>query len=140
VSSHWILKTDADTYPFEKLEREGRTVWDGITSPAGLKNLRSMARGDELLIYHSGKDKAIVGRARVVAGPRPDPKKKDPRLVVVDIEAGTRLPKPVSLAEIKGRPEFADLGLVRMSRLSVIPVSLHHWRRLLAMAGAPVAD
>ncbi len=140
MPNYWILKTDADTYPFDQLERERRAVWDGISNALALKHLRNMARGDRALIYHSGVDKAIVGLARIVGGPRPDPKANDPKLTVVDIEAAGRLPRPVTLAEVKADPAFAELGLVRMSRLSVIPVTPPQWRRLLAMAGAATTD
>jgi predicted RNA-binding protein with PUA-like domain len=95
-----------------------------------------MAKGDQVLIYHSGDEKALVGLARVASAPYPDPKASDPRLVVVDIEVGKRLPQPVTLATVKADPAFADLGLVRMSRLSVFPVSEAHWKRLLALADA----
>ncbi|HEX3274745.1 MAG TPA: EVE domain-containing protein [Gemmatimonadales bacterium] len=136
MAGYWILKTDADTYPFEQLERERRAVWDGVTNALALKHIRSMAKGDHALIYHSGDDKALVGLARIVSDPYPDPKSDDPRLVVVDIEAGRRVPRPVTLAEVKADPAFADLGLVRMSRLSVIPVPPDQWKRLLSLAGA----
>jgi predicted RNA-binding protein with PUA-like domain len=136
VANYWILKTDADTYAFDQLAREGRTVWDGVSNALALKHIRSMAKGDQLFIYHSGDDKALVGLARVVSDPYPDPKAKDPRLYVVDVEAGERLARPVTLAEVKADPAFADLGLVRMSRLSVIPVPADQWKRLLAMSKA----
>ena len=136
MAGYWILKTDADTYPFEQLERERRAVWDGVTNALALKHIRSMAKGDHALIYHSGDDKALVGLARIVSDPYPDPKSDDPRLAVVDIEAGRRVPRPVTLAEVKADPAFADLGLVRMSRLSVIPVPPAQWKRLLSLAGA----
>jgi len=77
-----------------------------------------MAKGDQTFIYHSGDEKALVGLARIVSDPYPDPKAKDPRLAVVDIEAGDRLARPVTLSEVKADPAFADLGLVRMSRLA----------------------
>lgn len=133
--NRWILKTDADVYPFEQLEREGKAVWDGVSNAVALKHIRGMAPGDPLLIYHSGQGKELVGLARVTSGPYQDPKQHDPKLVVVDIEAGRRLPKTVSLASIKADPFFAELGLVRMSRLSVIPVPEAQWKKLLAMAG-----
>ena len=133
--AYWILKTDADTYPFDQLERERRAVWDGVTNPLALKHIRSMAPGDPALIYHSNVGKDLVGLARIASAPYPDPKRPDPRLVVVDIEADRRLPKPVSLAAVKADPAFSDLGLVRMSRLSVIPVPAEQWRKLLSMAG-----
>ena len=133
--AYWILKTDADVYPFDQLERERRAVWDGVTNALALKHIRSMAPGDAALIYHSNVGKELVGLARIVSAPYPDPKRKDPKLVVVDLEADRRLPKPVTLASVKADPAFADLGLVRMSRLSVIPVPAEQWKKLLAMAG-----
>jgi predicted RNA-binding protein with PUA-like domain len=136
VARFWILKTDADTYPFEQLVRERRAVWDGVSNALALRHIRSMAKGDQVLIYHSGDEKALVGLARVVSDPHPDPRAGDPRLVVVDIEAGDRLGRPVTLAEIKADPAFAELGLVRMSRLSVIPVPPEQWKRLLGLATA----
>lgn len=133
--NHWILKTDADVYPFDQLERERKTVWDGVSNAVALKHIRSMAPGDPLLIYHSGDGKELVGLARVTSPPYQDPKQNDPKLVVVDIEVGRRLPKTVSLAAIKADRFFADLGLVRMSRLSVSPVPEPQWKKLLVMAG-----
>lgn len=133
--AYWILKTDADSYPFDHLERERRTVWDGVTNALALKHIRSMAPGDAALIYHSNVGKELVGLARITSAPYPDPKRQDPTLVVVDLEADRRLPKPVSLTAIKADPAFAELGLVRMSRLSVIPVPAEQWKKLLQMAG-----
>jgi predicted RNA-binding protein with PUA-like domain len=94
-----------------------------------------MAPGDPLMIYHSGAGKEIVGLARVRSSPYPDPKRNDPKLVVVDVEADRRLSRSVSLADIKAEPAFADLGLVRAPRLSVMPVTEVQWNKLLAMAG-----
>lgn len=131
----WILKTDADSYPFDQLERERRAVWDGVTNALALKHIRSMAPGDEALIYHSNVGKELVGLARITSAPYPDPKGEDPKLVVVDLEANRRLPTSVSLATVKADPAFSDLGLVRMSRLSVIPVPAEQWKRLLQMGG-----
>jgi len=133
--AYWILKTDADSYPFDQLERERRTVWDGVSNALALKHIRGMAPGDEVLVYHSNVGKDLVGLARVTSAPYPDPKSNDPKRAVVDIEAGHRLPKPVSLAAVKADPRFADLGLVRMSRLSVIPVPAEQWTQLLQMGG-----
>jgi len=133
--AYWILKTDADTYPFDQLERDRRAVWDGVTNALALKHIRSMAPGDGALIYHSNVGKELVGLARIASAPYPDPKRDDPKLVVVDLEAERRLPRPVALAAIKADPAFSDLGLVRMSRLSVIPVPADQWKRLLQMGG-----
>jgi predicted RNA-binding protein with PUA-like domain len=134
--NRWILKTDSDVYPFDQLEREQRAVWDGVSNAVALKHIRSMAPDDSLLIYHSGATKELVGLAHVTSAPYPDPKRDDPKLVVVDIQVDHRLPKTVSLAAVKADPFFADLALVRMPRLSVIPVPEAQWKKLLAMAGS----
>lgn len=136
MPNYWILKTDADTYPFDQLVRERCAVWDGVRNALALKHIRSMATGDQAFIYHSREDKALVGLARIASDPYPDPKAGDPKLAVVDVEAGNKLARPVSLAAIKADPAFADLGLVRMSRLSVVPVPAEQWKRLMRMAGA----
>jgi predicted RNA-binding protein with PUA-like domain len=135
MPNYWILKTDADTYDFERLARERRTVWDGVSNALALKHIRAMAKGDSALIYHSGDEKALVGLARIASDPYADPKSDDPRLSVVDIEAGEPLARPVPLSAVKADPAFADLGLVRMPRLSVIPVPAAQWKRLLGMGG-----
>jgi len=131
--AYWILKTEPSTYSFADLQKSGRAVWDGVANPVALKNLRAMAVGDEVMIYHTGDEKAVVGLARVVTAAYPDPKQDDPRLVVVDLEAGKPVPTPVSLKAIKADPAFADLALVRQGRLSVVPVSAALWARLLTM-------
>ncbi|MDQ3138635.1 MAG: EVE domain-containing protein [Gemmatimonadota bacterium] len=135
MPNYWILKTDSDTYAFDQLERERRTVWDGVSNALALKHIRAMSKGDRALIYHSGDDRALVGLAKIVSDPYADPKRKDPKLTVVEVEAERPLPSPVSLAAVKADPAFADLGLVRLSRLSVIPVPPAHWTRLLALGG-----
>jgi predicted RNA-binding protein with PUA-like domain len=133
--SYWILKTDTDVYPYDQLEREGHAVWDGVTNALALKHIRSMSKGDSALIYHAGQGKELVGLARITSDPYPDPKHDDPKIVVVDVSAERRLPTRVSLAEVKADSRFADLGLVRLSRLSVIPVPADQWKSLLQMGG-----
>jgi predicted RNA-binding protein with PUA-like domain len=135
MARHWVLKTEPSTYGFPDLVRERRTRWEGVSNAVALKHLRSMLEGDAALIYHTGNEKSLVGLARIASAPYPDPAQKDERLVVVDVEPGKPLPRPVSLAEIKADPAFKDLGLVRLSRLSVVPVEPDQWKRLLAMAG-----
>jgi predicted RNA-binding protein with PUA-like domain len=134
--AHWLLKTEPSTYSYADLEREGRARWDGVTNPVALKHLRAMAPGDLAFIYHTGSEKAVVGIARVASEPSPDPNAKDPRLVVVDLEPRERLARPVTLAAIKADPAFADWALVRVGRLSVMPVPAPLWRRVLAMSKA----
>lgn len=136
MARHWILKTEPSTYGFPDLVRDRRTRWDGVSNAVALKHLRSMLEGDDALIYHTGNEKSLIGLARIASAPYPDPAQKDERLVVVDVEAGKPLPRQVSLAEIKADPAFKDLGLVRLSRLSVVPVDPGQWTRLLKMAGA----
>ena len=136
MPGYWILKTEPSTYSFDRLVNERRAVWDGISNALALKHIRSMAKGDQSFIYHTGDEKALVGLARIVSDPYPDPKGDDPKLAVVDIEAGAPLARPVTLAAIKADPAFAELALVRMSRLSVVPVPPDLWKRLLAMSGA----
>jgi predicted RNA-binding protein with PUA-like domain len=131
--AHWLLKSDPETYGFADLERDRRTTWDGVSNPQALIYLRQMKKGDAVLVYHSGADKAVIGRATVVRGPYPDPKLSDPKRVVVDLAAGPRLAEAVSLATLRADPAFHDLGLVRQSRLSVMPVTPAQWKRLLAL-------
>jgi len=135
MARHWVLKTEPSAYGFSDLVRDRRTRWEGVSNAVALKHLRSMLEGDDALIYHTGNEKSLVGLARIASGPYPDPAQKDERLVVVDVEVGKPLTRPVSLAEIKADPAFKDLGLVRLPRLSVVPVEPDQWRRLLAMAG-----
>lgn len=135
MASYWILKTEPSTYSFDDLEREKAAVWDGVRNNLALKHLRQMQPGDEVLIYHTGDEKAAVGLARVASAPYPDPKAKDPKLVVVDIKAAGRLPQPVPLSVIKADRAFADFALVRMSRLSVVPATPAQWKRLLKLGG-----
>ena len=127
----WLLKTEPSAYSYDDLEGEGRAVWDGVTNPVALKNLRAMKAGDEAFVYHTGDEKAVVGRARVARAAYADPKKGDARLVVVDLEPVGRMKVPVTLAEIKAMPAFADSPLVRQGRLSVVPLTPPQWKAVL---------
>ena len=138
MPKYWLLKTEPSTYSYPDLERDGETVWDGVTNALALKHLRSMAKGDRAFIYHTGDEKQIVGIARVVSDPYSNPKGNDPKLVVVDLKPQERLQQAVTLAEIKARTEFAGFDLVRIGRLSVMPVNEAHWRRLCDMARGAV--
>lgn len=135
MPNYWILKTEPSTYSFDQLEREKTAVWDGVKNNLALKHIRQMIPGDRVLIYHTGDERAVVGMAEVVSVPYPDPKKKDPKLVVIDLRAVGRLPQPVPLAAIKAERAFADLALVKMGRLSVAPATPAHWKRLLQLGG-----
>jgi predicted RNA-binding protein with PUA-like domain len=135
MPQHWILKTEPSDYSFADLQRDRRTRWSGVSNPVALKHLRSMAPGDEVMIYHTGDEKRIVGLARVAGAPYPDPDAGDERRTVVDVSAGEPLAKPVTLATIKADPAFAELALVRQGRLSVVPVPDQLWKRLLELGG-----
>lgn len=135
MAGHWILKTEPSAYSYDRLATERRARWDGVSNPVALKNIRQMKPGDRVLIYHTGDEKAVVGIAEVVSDPYPDPKGKDPRLVVVDVKAVQRLPRAVTLAAIKADKAFADLALVRQGRLSVVPASAAQWQRLVRLGG-----
>src|ERR1700719_4430696 len=134
MPNHWLLKTEPRTYSFADLEREKRAVWDGVANALALKHLRSMKRGDLAFIYHTGDERQIIGTAEVASDPYPDPRENDPKLVVIDLKPRERLPRPVTLAEIKARQEFRDFELVRMGRLSVMPISDSRWQKLCKMA------
>lgn len=134
--AYWILKTEPSTYSFDDLVGAKRAVWDGVSNPLALKHLRAMRPGDEVLIYHTGDEKAAVGFATVVSEPYPDPQDDSGKLTVVDLAPGRRLPRPVRLAQVKATPALKDLALVRMPRLSVVPAGAAQWQQLMAMGGA----
>jgi predicted RNA-binding protein with PUA-like domain len=135
MSSYWLLKTEPEAYAYADLERDGSTIWDGVSNNAALIHIRNMRPGDQALIYHTGDERQAVGLAEVTSAPYPDPKLGDQKLVVVDVRPLRRLARPVTLAEVKADQFFADFALVRQGRLSVVPVSSEQWARLMAMAG-----
>ena len=123
----WLFKTEPNEYSFSDLEQEKKTVWDGVANNLALKNLREVRLGDEILIYHSGDEKAIVGLAEAISDAYPDPNEVDEKVVVVNLKPKRRLSRPVPLSEIKAIEELSDFDLVRLPRLSVIPVSTAQW-------------
>jgi predicted RNA-binding protein with PUA-like domain len=135
MANYWLLKTEPTTYSFERLVEEGRAVWDGVRNNLALKYMREMKAGDGVLIYHSGSQKAVVGQAKVLKAAYPDPQQADPKLVVVDLAPGGKVASPVTLTAIKAEASLADLPLVRMPRLSVMPVPAEAWKQILAMGG-----
>jgi len=130
----WLLKTEPSVYSYADLERDGTTMWDGVTQPHALQNLRKMQQGDRALIYHTGDERAIIGMATVTRGYYVNPEHDDLRLAVCDVQAQQRLARPVTLAEIKAHPALKEWDLVRLARLSVVPVSDEQWRILQEMA------
>jgi len=123
----FLAKTDPETYSLEDLERDRRTVWDGVTNPQAVRAIRDMRPGDRVFIYHSGGNSAVVGLATVRSEPRPDP--KNAKSAVVDLEFTARLDPPTTLAEIKQSGKFDDWALVRQGRLSTMsaPEAFVRW-------------
>jgi predicted RNA-binding protein with PUA-like domain len=136
MTHRWLFKTEPGVYSWQQLERDGRTVWDGVKNALALKHLRAVAEGDEVLIYHTGDEKAAVGIAVATRGAYPDPKEKDARAIVVDLRAERALARPVTLAEMRKEPRLGNFDLLRLPRLSVMPVSAAHWSAILRLAGA----
>ncbi len=131
----WLFKEEPDHYNFADLERDGPTWWNGVNNNLARQNLRQVRPGDRVLYYHTGKERAVVGEMRVVAGPRPDPDSDDPKAVVVKVEAVRPWVRLVTLEEIKTDPALAAWDLVRLPRLSIVPVSGEQWRQLEELAG-----
>ncbi len=119
----WLLKTEPEEYSYDDLVREQVGTWDGVTNPVAQRNMRAMQVGDRCIIYHTGDVRAAVGLARVVRGPYPDPSDARGRLVLVDVAPVRALERPVSLAEIRTLAVFDESPLVRIGRLSVVPLT-----------------
>jgi len=132
--AYWLLKTEPTVYSYANLEKDKKTVWDGVSNNLALKNIRSMHKGDLVLIYHTGDEKALAGIAEVVSDPYPDPKQKDSKLAVIEVKPKEKLARSVTLSEIKAQSQLKDFELVRLPRLSVMPVSEAVWKQLLEMA------
>ena len=137
MARRWLFKTEPSTYSWADLERDRRTVWDGVKNALALKHLAAVATGDQVLIYHTGDEKAAVGIAKVVRGAYPDPKQKDVRLDVVDLQPVKALARPVALGEMRANRELAGFDLLRLPRLSVMPVSAEQWAAIMEMARRP---
>jgi predicted RNA-binding protein with PUA-like domain len=130
MASYWLLKSDPEDYSFDDLVKDGFAVWDGVANNLALQNLRKIKKGDVILIYHTGDEKALVGLAVAASNPYPDPNADNEKLAVIDLKPKKRAKRKVTLSEIKSMPEFAEFQLVRMSRLSVMPVSESEYQRL----------
>lgn len=124
--ARWLFKEEPGTYGFADLERDGQTNWEGISNPLALKYLRQVKPGDRILLYHTGKEKAVVGEMKAIAA-------KDGVVTVAPVR---RLKRPISLAELKAQEELASWELIRISRLSVMPVSDDQWRLIERLSQA----
>lgn len=132
----WLFKEEPSNYSYDDLARDGKTSWTGVRNPLAQKNLRSVKKGDRIFFYHTGSEKAVVGIAKAVGDAYPDPADKTGKLYAVDVEPVKKLKQPVTLAAVKADKAFASFALVRMSRLSVMPVTDDEWKRIEGMSSA----
>jgi predicted RNA-binding protein with PUA-like domain len=131
---NWLVKEEPTHYGFAALQRDGKAVWSGVRNALAQKHLRAITKGDRILYYHTGDERAVVGIAKAVSDPYPDPEDPSGKHAAVDIAPVERLPRPVTLAAIKADPAFGDFPLVRIARLSVMPVTDEQWARIARMA------
>ena len=131
---NFLFKEEPENYSYDAFVKDGQTTWSGVKNPVAQKNLRSVKRGDRVFYYHTGKEKSVIGIAKAVGDAYPDPKDKTGKAFVVDIAPVKKLARPVTLAAIKADPAFKTFALVRISRLSVMPVSDAEWKRIEGMS------
>jgi predicted RNA-binding protein with PUA-like domain len=131
---NWLFKEEPTHYNYDDLVRDGKTSWTGVRNPLAQKHLRSVRKGDRIFFYHTGDEKSVVGVMKAAANASPDPADPTGKLYGVDVTPVRKLPHPVKLSEIKADKWFADFPLVRMSRLSVMPVNDDEWDRIEAMS------
>jgi predicted RNA-binding protein with PUA-like domain len=130
----FLVKEEPEHYSFDAFVKDGGTTWVGVKNPVAQKHLRSIRKGDQVFYYHTGKEKAVVGIAKAATAAYPDPADRSGRSHVVDLVPVKRLPRPVTLAEIKADRRFADFPLTYLPRLSVMPVSEKQWEMVLSLA------
>jgi predicted RNA-binding protein with PUA-like domain len=132
---NWLFKEEPSHYNFDALVKDKKTVWSGVKNPLAQKHLRAVKKGDRIFYYHTGDEKSVVGIAKALGDAYPDPQDKTGRMSVVDVAPVKKLASPVTLASIKADPSFKDFPLVRISRLSVMPVTDAEWTRIEKLAG-----
>ena len=135
VAAHWLVKSEPDTYSYADLERDGRTVWDGVRNFAAAGHLKAMKTGDQVFFYHSQEGKDVVAIAQVAREAFPDASDPTGKFVAVELAPVRKLAKSVTLADMKANPALADMAMLRQGRLSVSPVSEAEWAEILKMAG-----
>jgi predicted RNA-binding protein with PUA-like domain len=133
---NWLVKEEPENYNFETLVKDGRTTWTGVKNPLAQKHLQAIKKGDNVFFYHTGKEKSVVGVGRALSDAYPDSKDKTGKLHAFDLGPVRRLKKPVTLASIKQSGKFETFALVRMSRLSVMPVTDAEWKAIEKMSEA----
>ena len=132
---NWLFKEEPTHYSYDDLVRDGKTSWTGVKNPLAQKLLRSVRKGDQIFYYHTGDEKAVVAIAKASTDAYPDPKDRSGKLSAVDVVPVRKLARPVTLSEIKSKAVFASFPLVRISRLSVMPVTEKEWSEIEKMAG-----
>lgn len=132
--AYWLCKQEPSSYNLDLLEREKKTAWDDVHNNLALKNMRQMKKGDLAFFYHSGDEKQIVGIMEITSKAYPNPKESDTRFVTIDVRFKKRLKRPVTLAEIKADKMFQDWDLLRISRLSVMPVPAQIWNKIIKIS------
>ena len=135
MASKWLVKSEPDTYAYADLERDGRTVWDGVRNHAAAGHLKVMKTGDQVFFYHSQQGKHVVAIAEVAKEAFPDASDPTGKFVAVELTPVRRLKSPVALADMKANPALADMAMLRQGRLSVSPVTDAQWAAILKMAG-----
>ena len=135
MASKWLVKSEPDTYAYADLERDGRTVWDGVRNHAAAGHLKAMKTGDQVFFYHSQQGKDVVAIAQVAKEAFPDASDPTGKFVAVELTPVRRLKSPVVLADMKANPALADMAMLRQGRLSVSPVTDAQWAAILKMAG-----
>jgi predicted RNA-binding protein with PUA-like domain len=134
AAMNWLFKEEPSNYSFDALVKDKKTVWSGVKNPLAQKHLRSVKKGDRIFYYHTGDERSVVGIAKALGDAYADPGDKAGKAAVVDVGPVKTLARPVTLAEIKADAAFKDFALVRISRLSVMPVSDAEWNRIEKMS------
>ena len=134
MANYWLCKQEPSTYNIEQLKKEKTTVWDDVHNNLALKHMTQMKKGDLAFFYHTGDEKQVVGIMEIISNPYPNPKEKNPRFVVMDVKYKKHLDNPVTLTQIKTNKKFKDWELLRISRLSVMPVPSKIWEEILKIS------
>jgi len=140
TAMNWLFKEEPSHYSYDELVKDKKTMWSGVRNPLAQKHLRSVKKGDRIFYYHTGDEKSVVGVAKALGDAYADPGDKAGKAAVVDVGPVKKLARPVALSEIKADAAFKDFALVRISRLSVMPVSDAYWARIEALAEKPPAQ
>lgn len=131
---YWLLKTEPSDYSYDDLEKDKKTVWDGVANNAALICIRNAGKGDLAIIYHTGDERQMVGIGEIISDPYPDPKEDNPKLAVFDIKAVRKLNTPVTLSQIKSDKKYKDFALVKEARKSVLEVPVEYWKEFMKMS------